>query len=120
MATVAKYAKETFWAVAAKGAAFIFYYGVVYYLTHTMTVGVWGNWSAFLALLNIILLISDQGLNIAVKRYISAARDTDELGGIVRMTFALRSEEHTSELQSRRDLVCRLLLEKKKKKLDGN
>src|SRR5690349_24333126 len=26
-----------------------------------------------------------------------------------------KSEEHTSELQSRRDLVCRLLLEKKKK-----
>src|SRR5207249_10310242 len=29
-----------------------------------------------------------------------------------------RSEEHTSELQSRFDLVCRLLLEKKKKKKD--
>src|SRR5438874_8573255 len=28
----------------------------------------------------------------------------------------MRSEEHTSELQSRRDLVCRLLLEKKKNK----
>src|SRR5216683_4574476 len=28
-----------------------------------------------------------------------------------------RSEEHTSELQSRSDLVCRLLLEKKKKKV---
>src|SRR5690349_23756296 len=28
----------------------------------------------------------------------------------------MRSEEHTSELQSRRDLVCRLLLEKKKKR----
>src|SRR6267378_263226 len=28
-----------------------------------------------------------------------------------------RSEEHTSELQTRRDLVCRLLLEKKKEKL---
>src|SRR5438874_12402709 len=28
--------------------------------------------------------------------------------------IAKRSEEHTSELQSRRDLVCRLLLEKKK------
>ena len=27
-----------------------------------------------------------------------------------------RSEEHTSELQSHSDLVCRLLLEKKKKK----
>src|SRR5206468_8267014 len=31
-------------------------------------------------------------------------------------TVAVRSEEHTSELQSRSDLVCRLLLEKKKKK----
>src|SRR5206468_8039428 len=29
-----------------------------------------------------------------------------------------RSEEHTSELQSRSDLVCRLLLEKKKKTCD--
>src|SRR2546429_3744708 len=29
--------------------------------------------------------------------------------------FPLRSEEHTSELQSRLHLVCRLLLEKKKK-----
>src|SRR5699024_767002 len=33
---------------------------------------------------------------------------------------ALRSEEHTSELQSRFDLVCRLLLEKKKKVHDHN
>src|SRR6266511_1753948 len=30
--------------------------------------------------------------------------------------WLLRSEEHTSELQSRENLVCRLLLEKKKKK----
>src|SRR5699024_12111236 len=30
----------------------------------------------------------------------------------------VRSEEHTSELQSRFDLVCRLLLEKKKKRND--
>src|SRR2546428_4840027 len=30
------------------------------------------------------------------------------------MRFTHRSEEHTSELQSRSDLVCRLLLEKKK------
>src|SRR5206468_10960347 len=30
-----------------------------------------------------------------------------------------RSEEHTSELQSRSDLVCRLLLEKKKEKTQG-
>src|SRR2546421_1339429 len=30
------------------------------------------------------------------------------------LRFPVRSEEHTSELQSRSDLVCRLLLEKKK------
>src|SRR5947207_6907624 len=30
---------------------------------------------------------------------------------------SVRSEEHTSELQSHSDLVCRLLLEKKKKKI---
>src|SRR5690349_22727235 len=38
--------------------------------------------------------------------------------GLLRAELAdppARSEEHTSELQSRRDLVCRLLLEKKKK-----
>src|SRR3712207_8641676 len=32
--------------------------------------------------------------------------------------LAARSEEHTSELQSRQYLVCRLLLEKKKKKIN--
>src|SRR2546422_6865024 len=35
---------------------------------------------------------------------------------LTRVTIAERSEEHTSELQSRLHLVCRLLLEKKKKK----
>src|SRR2546422_8106386 len=38
----------------------------------------------------------------------------DLLGAI--MMVARRSEEHTSELQSRLHLVCRLLLEKKKRK----
>src|SRR5438874_11261910 len=37
-------------------------------------------------------------------------------GGLRDSAYAGRSEEHTSELQSRRDLVCRLLLEKKKMK----
>src|SRR5438034_4554106 len=40
---------------------------------------------------------------------------SDRIGG--RVVAAARSEEHTSELQSHSDLVCRLLLEKKK---DGN
>src|SRR2546421_3128489 len=42
------------------------------------------------------------------------------LGGVIRDVCAAgcRSEEHTSELQSRSDLVCRLLLEKKKRATD--
>src|SRR5699024_11309277 len=36
------------------------------------------------------------------------------------VTVSKRSEEHTSELQSRFDLVCRLLLEKKKKDKNNN
>src|SRR2546421_1068171 len=40
----------------------------------------------------------------------------DELDAVA---APLRSEEHTSELQSRSDLVCRLLLEKKKKREIG-
>src|SRR5258708_21141638 len=37
-----------------------------------------------------------------------------------RFSLPVRSEEHTSELQSPDHLVCRLLLEKKKKKNDGD
>src|SRR2546422_11282878 len=43
----------------------------------------------------------------------SSARRTNQSAGLQRQSG--RSEEHTSELQSRLHLVCRLLLEKKKK-----
>src|SRR5690554_7551389 len=46
-------------------------------------------------------------------RYTIYTKKLDDLGSGV---LDLRSEEHTSELQSRPHLVCRLLLEKKKKK----
>src|SRR3712207_7953231 len=39
-----------------------------------------------------------------------------DLGSFPRPEIMTRSEEHTSELQSRQYLVCRLLLEKKKTK----
>src|SRR5438874_6710943 len=42
-------------------------------------------------------------------------RGDDRGGGARRAPQSSRSEEHTSELQSRRELVCRLLLEKKKR-----
>src|SRR2546428_8641421 len=37
-----------------------------------------------------------------------------DVPGLEQILEVIRSEEHTSELQSRSDLVCRLLLEKKK------
>src|SRR5690554_7474421 len=41
-------------------------------------------------------------------------KPTDELRLLASLEALMRSEEHTSELQSRPHLVCRLLLEKKK------
>src|SRR5687768_17634559 len=52
-----------------------------------------------------------------VSRRISAALQRDGYGDSTNPSRATpRSEEHTSELQSRLHLVCRLLLEKKKRK----
>src|SRR2546422_3883103 len=46
---------------------------------------------------------------------VSISGDVDSATGMIANLADLRSEEHTSELQSRLHLVCRLLLEKKKK-----
>src|SRR5437868_8041978 len=55
-----------------------------------------------------------------VRRHIQLLATLWLVSGILRLmgVFWLRSEEHTSELQSRFDLVCRLLLEKKKEKYE--
>src|SRR3712207_7918921 len=45
-----------------------------------------------------------------------ATRSLKAIQEFVALLEEFRSEEHTSELQSRQYLVCRLLLEKKKKK----
>src|SRR5690606_42052402 len=57
------------------------------------------------------------GFNVA--RLPLGAAELKVGGSVARRAWSratLRSEEHTSELQSRENLVCRLLLEKKKKK----
>src|SRR5436309_6853666 len=48
------------------------------------------------------------------ERFLAQAQIDEELRTAYKIQQ--RSEEHTSELQSRENLVCRLLLEKKKKK----
>src|SRR3712207_6984449 len=69
---------------------------------------------------------ADQHAVITLHPHLAVEADLGQMGqaiGIVGVRFVrrhvergLRSEEHTSELQSRQYLVCRLLLEKKKKK----
>src|SRR5690606_41483591 len=48
------------------------------------------------------------------RQFGEALGDSCNGGAVNRLTGKGRSEEHTSELQSRENLVCRLLLEKKK------
>src|SRR5207253_10300912 len=58
------------------------------------------------------------GMIVTLRRIASELRPRtlDDLGLAAALEGQARSEEHTSELQSRGHLVCRLLLEKKKKK----
>src|SRR2546425_4880441 len=50
-----------------------------------------------------------------------ASKDGRPIASVLTLSFKdVRSEEHTSELQSLAYLVCRLLLEKKKKIIDSN
>src|SRR3712207_8349301 len=56
-------------------------------------------------------VLADRRDDLADRERVPLAGDGMEDAGLV----GLRSEEHTSELQSRQYLVCRLLLEKKKK-----
>src|SRR5205814_8887166 len=69
-----------------------------------------GEWFGVL-----IALVSSSlgGTAAAVTRYLVGSADPITLA-ILRWGIGFRSEEHTSELQSLRHLVCRLLLEKKK------
>src|SRR3989440_1961921 len=53
--------------------------------------------------------------NISVIAYIFTKISVHLYAAAIVLERVVRSEEHTSELQSRSDLVCRLLLEKKKK-----
>src|SRR5438105_6856686 len=57
-----------------------------------------------------VLLVADA---LTGQDAVNLARALDERVGLTGIEQHLRSEEHTSELQSRADLVCRLLLQKK-------
>src|SRR2546427_7739938 len=55
------------------------------------------------------------GLHLQFSRHRNSSSPTCESTYIPHLKLIRRSEEHTSELQSQSNLVCRLLLEKKKR-----
>src|SRR5690348_17982181 len=62
-----------------------------------------------------ICALTADGLNLAgIRRVLALQEETRQLQAELARLRELRSEEHTSELQSPVHLVCRLLLEKKK------
>src|SRR5256886_10770803 len=74
----------------------------------------------YTTLLSLIPLLA---FSFAVLKIFGGRRDLEPIvyelfrpvGGAAAQELTARSEEHTSELQSQSNLVCRLLLEKKKK-----
>src|SRR2546422_5267719 len=63
--------------------------------------------------------VTDAAASTSFQAMVERQREVADLVGRdpdVQSVASFRSEEHTSELQSRLHLVCRLLLEKKKKK----
>src|SRR2546429_2512135 len=64
-----------------------------------------------------VLILGSTGGEIAITHGMKSVGEPARLrpGAVVEFLGRARSEEHTSELQSRLHLVCRLLLEKKKK-----
>src|SRR3712207_8961181 len=66
---------------------------------------------------SVLILTSNLGSTYLVDPTLDDDKKRDAVMAVVRSHFKpefLRSEEHTSELQSRQYLACRLLLEKKK------
>src|SRR5260221_5631042 len=69
------------------------------------------NGTNSLTVLNVETIIGGTGADTIVLAAVMSGGTVDLAGGSDTLT---RSEEHTSELQSHSDLVCRLLLETKK------
>src|SRR3712207_8262655 len=85
----------------------------------------WRDWSSDVCSSDLVLLVLEGLVRVGRQVELQAVGDDEARVDLPvadpleeRLGVALRSEEHTSELQSRQYLVCRLLLEKKKNRND--
>src|SRR5690606_32447558 len=74
------------------------------------------SWTKHLLRPRARMAIPSSGASACIAEFHPQRQPCRQLAGALAFQLDLRSEEHTSELQSRENLVCRLLLEKKKKK----
>src|SRR5262249_56564878 len=79
-----------------------------------------GSWDYYL--LAIVVVLAMALPNVALRRVAAFPVHTTFVTGnaATRRSATFRSEEHTSELQSLTNIVCRLLLEKKKRNDDDH
>src|SRR5689334_24201490 len=85
----------------------------IYTLSLHDALPIYVHFNADAAMIDIAALKTKVNIVDVIGKYLSLKKEGIEF-------VAMRSEEHTSELQSQFHLVCRLLLEKKKKKKKKN
>src|SRR2546426_12424649 len=97
--------------------ALLVFFSLFFFFNDTATTEIYT-----LSLHDALPICADHGPQRTADRVGAVAHRHDPMADVVHLAVchrieAMRSEEHTSELQSPCNLVCRLLLEKKKKKI---
>jgi O-antigen/teichoic acid export membrane protein len=85
-----KYITETFWSIAAKGVAFVCFYGTNIFLARFLGVDDFGFWSFFFSFLSIILLLSLLGISPAAKYLTAKYQGTEFLHSVWVSSLKLR------------------------------
>ena len=85
-----KLAKETVWALIAKGSSSVFFYLFTIVLARNLTVEEFGNWSYFYSILTIIFTVSYLGLNYSAGRFVAEKKGENVLDAVLRQSFWMK------------------------------
>ena len=85
-----KLAKETVWALVAKGSAFVLFYLFTIALARILSVYEFGEWSYFYSILSIVFTLSYLGLNYSAGRFVAEKKGEGSLSCVIRQSFILR------------------------------
>lgn len=81
---------ETFWSLASKAAASIFFLLLNVFLARYLGPENYGSWSYFFAILNILFLISYLGINQSARKYVAEYKGTKTLIHVLKSSLKLR------------------------------